>query len=414
MIRRLFGSRSTLGLAWLFLLFVSAFAYAMFQGGFVSWFLFYSYVPLFLYSLAIAFYSLRDFQITRRIEKHELNAGEPLTVTIDIERRFPLPLFYLVVEDHAPENMLKRHRTLRRESTKALLALGFGRRASVAYTIDDMPRGEYRLNAVTIKTGDIFGFVQRTKTFQIEQSVLVYPKIDPMMSWLPPDHAFGGRRRSHQLLEYDLTAISSVREYIPGDRLSWLDWKATARTNQLVTKQFENPVNQDIIIVLDRTADREDESGTRFEIAVALSASLADKALRIGSAVGFLSLGRDAIWIALRHQAEARWAILHHLASCEPDGGADGFYGFDKYANQFYYQSTVIFVTTRVTERMVLIFYDLANRGLAIELVLVADVLDQSVFGRVKQLEAMGVVVHVDRGGRLETLDRAGDSLATS
>ncbi|UTW70466.1 DUF58 domain-containing protein [Anaerobacillus sp. HL2] len=37
----------------------------------------------------------------------------------------------------------------------------------------------------------------------------------------------------------DITSVAGSREYVPGDRLTSIDWKVTARVNKLMTKEFE-------------------------------------------------------------------------------------------------------------------------------------------------------------------------------
>src|SRR5699024_7686731 len=43
------------------------FSYAMFQGGFTSWFLFYSFLPILLYPLGLAVYPIRKWDVTREV-----------------------------------------------------------------------------------------------------------------------------------------------------------------------------------------------------------------------------------------------------------------------------------------------------------------------------------------------------------
>ena len=64
------------------------FSYAMFQGGFVSWFLFYSFLPFGLCALAIAAYPLHRIQVTRTIASSSYYAGDTLTVTISLHLPF--------------------------------------------------------------------------------------------------------------------------------------------------------------------------------------------------------------------------------------------------------------------------------------------------------------------------------------
>ncbi|MDA6082961.1 hypothetical protein OSJ97_25830, partial [Escherichia coli] len=78
-------------------------SYAMFQGGFVSWFLFYSFLPFALYALGLSFYSLNDFKVERILPKTEFNAGEQAVITLRITRRTVFPLLYLIIEDEMSE-----------------------------------------------------------------------------------------------------------------------------------------------------------------------------------------------------------------------------------------------------------------------------------------------------------------------
>src|SRR3954470_18489746 len=82
----------------LFLILVT-FSYAMFQGGFVSWFLFYSFLPFAIYCVALSFYSLNELEVIRVLPKTDYNSGEPLKVTVLLKRANSFPLFYLVIED---------------------------------------------------------------------------------------------------------------------------------------------------------------------------------------------------------------------------------------------------------------------------------------------------------------------------
>ncbi|MXI40346.1 DUF58 domain-containing protein, partial [Escherichia coli] len=63
----------------LIILTAAAFCYAMFQGGFVSWFLFYAFLPYALYALLFALIPLRA-TAKRTIQQTSLKAGDVLSV----------------------------------------------------------------------------------------------------------------------------------------------------------------------------------------------------------------------------------------------------------------------------------------------------------------------------------------------
>src|SRR5574342_702340 len=87
----------------LLILILLTFSYAMFQGGFVSWFLFYSFLPFAIYCMALSFYSLNELEVSRILPKIDFNAGEVLQVTVKVKRAKVFPLFFLLIEDNLDE-----------------------------------------------------------------------------------------------------------------------------------------------------------------------------------------------------------------------------------------------------------------------------------------------------------------------
>src|SRR5690606_24486323 len=112
----------------------------------------------------------------------------------------------------------------------------------------------------------------------------------------------------------DTSLVAGVRQYQPGDRFSWIDWKATARTNQMMAKEFEIRQTHDLIIVLDQSHSE------HFEEAVKFSASLTKAILQYGGQVGFFSAGKERTLIPIRAGELQLQKILIHLAKIKADG----------------------------------------------------------------------------------------------
>ncbi len=97
-------------------------------------------------------------------------------------------------------------------------------------------RGEYRVARLRLATVYPFGFVRATKEVKADQSFVVYPKPagDPQLpidrTAQLPDHP------QPQLGEGD--DFAGVRAYVPGESQRHIDWKAVARGQELMTKQF--------------------------------------------------------------------------------------------------------------------------------------------------------------------------------
>ena len=91
--------------------------------------------------------------------------------------------------------------------------------------------------------------------------------------------------------------FADYREYAPGDDLKRLDWRAYARTNRHVVKQYEEESNLRCTILLDASASmrygRPDGAMTKFTFAATLAASLAHLCVHQRDAVGHrLGAGR--------------------------------------------------------------------------------------------------------------------------
>src|SRR5699024_10759054 len=94
-------------LLFILILFGLLFSFAMFQGGFVSWFLFFGFLPILLYHLGLLFYPINRWQVTRMLSKHTVRSGEGITVTVNMKRTIPFPLYYCVLEELSPESLNK-------------------------------------------------------------------------------------------------------------------------------------------------------------------------------------------------------------------------------------------------------------------------------------------------------------------
>ena len=147
-----------------------------------------------------------------------------------------------------------------------------------------------------METGDLFGLHRRWRIDDGPVYVLVYPRVRqiaaaPITSRRP----VGEIKIAHRIYE-DPVRISGIRDYVPGDSLRRVHWKATARTGRLQCKVFEPSVMVGATLVLDFHEDAyaDQQREERSELAVTLTASLAHYIYRNRQQVGLLSNGRDA------------------------------------------------------------------------------------------------------------------------
>lgn len=318
--------------------------YAMFQGGFVSWFLFFSFLPFSVYGLLVLFYPLNDFKVTRTLNQEQYRSGDRLIGTVTVTRKFPFPLGYLVMEEVLPSDLLFCVQT---KKTKILLFPWFKKTITFQYALDRMPRGEHTLSTIRLKTGDFLGLLEKEKVFHLENHFLVYPHYVDLIYRKRESKFDQGSTTSNVKLVRDTSMTVGVREYQPGDRFSWIDWKATAKKNDIMTKEFEQQQSHDVLIYLDRS------QAASFESAVSYTAALTKAILRFGSQVGLVSIGKDRSIFPLRGGEEQFAQIYFHLARVQPNSKISFAKTMEMEMGKAQPNVTFLFVTGKLTKGMV-------------------------------------------------------------
>lgn len=248
----------------LILLFMTTFSYAMIEGGAGSWFLFYSLLPLEFYYLMIVLYPFKKVKVTHTLSNKVTVPNQMIDVTVIIQMPFYFPFFYFVVTDECTSIQLKRplkHRFICYPWT--------GKIMKQTYSIELNKRGEYSFNSVHLLISDPFGWLKREVILQTKGTLIVYPKHYPLSNWYVKNvnHDLS---KGRLFQEEDRQSVASIREYVPGDRLNMIDFKASARTGIWKTKEFDSLGNDEVWLVF----DQREENGSTFEEMLAFFFSL--------------------------------------------------------------------------------------------------------------------------------------------
>lgn len=127
-----------------------------------------------------------------------------------------------------------------------------GKAARVTLRFPALVRGEHKINCLCLVSLYPLGFFRATKRPAARQRYIVYPKPagDPK---LPVDRARAAQaKRGPEAGEGD--DFAGVRPYVPGESQRHIDWKAVARGQALMTKQYAaEPLG---LLYLDFTAIR--------------------------------------------------------------------------------------------------------------------------------------------------------------
>lgn len=216
----------------------------------------------------------------RRLEtRARRREGE--TITMEVVLTTPQRLNTFILEEHVPP------------------VLGLNARIPVAnlepddsvehsYQLTCWRRGVYQLGPLVARWGDPFGFTERETVLCEPFEFLVHPSTE------------GARDRPFTRLWEDPPVRPPVskpwpsgmefygmREYVPGDDVRRIVWRAYARTGQLLVREAEQGITDQVHIILDgnRANHSKGVYSESFETGVRAAASLAEWHIREGLSV---------------------------------------------------------------------------------------------------------------------------------
>ncbi|TRM11552.1 DUF58 domain-containing protein [Lentibacillus cibarius] len=395
-------------LAFVIFLFSLLFSFAMFQGGFVSWFLFFGFLPIFLYHLGLLFYPIQKWEVTRELCRHVIHAGDRVAVTIRVRRTVPFPLYYCICEEVFPETLQKvggdheHYRYLDRpdklhvnRTIKKIIFPGFRRTIELPYVIEQVPRGTHTLDAIRIRTGDVFGMITKEHVFHTTNQLTAFPLERPVHFPEKVASYEQGAAPSRVINAKNSNVAAGIREYTPGDQFSWIDWKQTAKKNTLITKEFEQEKSTDTVVVLD-ACQYPGLNELAFEAAVELTMSLLGAMEKQACQAGFLSIGERTNYFPLTQPFKRDW-VNRHLTSIRPGGDLSFSVKLREEMMQLTTGATIVLVTTHMDASFMDVVRQVGQRmkKLMIVFIQASSLITQREQTIIRQLRSEGICMNV-------------------
>lgn len=153
-------------------------------------------------------------------------------------------------------------------------------------------RGEWALGPIVVRVDGRLGLVRRTIRKEPGDSILVVPSMSGVrrLRLLAIQHRLRDAGLRNIRRRGEGTNFASLREYVTGDDPRHVDWKATARRQKLITREFDVEQGQTVVIAIDSGRMMTQLSGgvPRFEYALSSATLLADVAAHSRDNVGLL------------------------------------------------------------------------------------------------------------------------------
>ncbi|HSD14548.1 MAG TPA: DUF58 domain-containing protein [Flavobacterium sp.] len=258
----------------------------------------------------VLLFASRQYIKASRKAPEKFSNGDENGVTIKLRSHYSFPVFVKVI-DEIPFQFQMRNFEIDRK-------LGANEKDQFDYHLRPTERGEYFFGNLNVYISSPLRLISRRFTFDNNQMVPTYPSYIQLRKY--DLMAF-----SNNLLQYGLKRIrrightmefEQIKEYVQGDDIRTLNWKATAKRNQLMVNQFQDEKSQTVYMIIDkgRVMKMPFNGLSLLDYAINASLVLSNVILKKGDKAGLFSFSKkvENRVIAERRQSQMN-LILENL-----------------------------------------------------------------------------------------------------
>lgn len=228
--------------------------------------------------------------VTRSMSE-KLSNGDKNPIELYVESRYTIPITLEVI-DELPEQFQFR------SDIHATLDFSPNMKGMYQYIVTPKKRGEYTFGNIIVFVRSKLSLVKKKFIATTPSTVAVYPSYIQMRKYelmaisnRLTDYGIKKIRKTGQSNEFD-----QIKQYIPGDDYRTINWKATARSQQLMVNQYTDEKSQQIYCIIDkgRTMKMPFEGMTLLDYAINATVSLANVAIVKDDKAGLVTFSNRA------------------------------------------------------------------------------------------------------------------------
>lgn len=250
--------------------------------------------------------------------RRTLPGSAALNVAIDVHLRLSNPgaaRMHCEVYDHHPAECAV-------EGLPRGIALPARGWAEMTYRLRPTSRGNLEFDTLEVRLDSPLRLWQRRRRIAEAMSLRVYPNFAALAGYalLATDHRLSDvgilqRRRRGEGMDFD-----QLREYREGDSLRKIDWKASQRLSKLISRDYQDERDQQIMFLVDcgRRMRAKDDACSHFDHALDATLLLAYVGLRQGDSVGLMTMSGEDRFVAPQRSREMVSRILNTVYDLQP------------------------------------------------------------------------------------------------
>ena len=246
-------------------------------------------LAILLFIDGIALYSRGSKLQAERQLPEKFSNSDPNIIPIAITNAYPFTI-YLDIIDEIPVQFQKRD--FKKEMTIAPKTL-----AHFQYHMRPTERGEYIFGHLNLYASSRLQLLKRRYRFEKDQMVKVYPSFIQMKKYafMAMDNKltmYGMKkmRRIGHTMEFE-----QIKEYVVGDDVRTINWKATAKRAHLMVNQYQDEKSQPIYTIIDasRVMKMPFKGLTLLDYAINSTLAFSNIALKKKDKVGMLTFAEN-------------------------------------------------------------------------------------------------------------------------
>lgn len=191
-------------------------------------------------------FNQKDGVKAKRILPEKLSNGDDNAVKVDVKNIYSFKINVQII-DEIPFQFQKRDFLITREIASQSNVL-------LEYILTPKERGVYQFGHLNILVKSPIGLVSRKFKFQKDETLPSYPSFVHLRKYelmaLQNEFLLGGVRKIRNLghtMEFE-----QIKDYVQGDDVRTINWKATSKQNKLMVNQFQDEKSQRIIMLIDK------------------------------------------------------------------------------------------------------------------------------------------------------------------
>lgn len=283
------------------LLFVASY---FFHGLFgITKFLFYLFLGVAFIDILLLYRNKTGIQAERLLPE-KLSNGDENEIEIRIANRFQFQVSIKIIDELPVQWQIR--------DFKIESVLSSGEEKKFTYQVRPTERGEYYFGNLNVFSTSILGFISRKQQFSAEAMVSNYPsflqlKKYDFLAFTNRLKLFGLKkiRRIGHTMEFE-----QIKDYTPGDDVRNINWKATAKRNNLMVNQFQDEKSQPVYCIIDkgRVMKMPFEGLSLLDYAINATLVISNIVLKKHDKAGMLTFSRK---VEDRVMAQRRSAQMH-------------------------------------------------------------------------------------------------------